>query len=62
MAEGNFVYLTRERIVEIEKELKEMKTSGRKDMLKKLRRPVHMVIFQKMQNTMPPKKNRDCLS
>jgi len=36
MAEGNFVYLTRERIVEIEKELKEMKTNGRKAMAEKI--------------------------
>jgi transcription elongation factor GreA len=36
MAEGNFVYLTRERIVEIEKELKEMKTNGRKTMAEKI--------------------------
>ncbi len=36
MADGNFVYLTRERIVEIEKELKEMKTSGRKAMAEKI--------------------------
>ena len=36
MAEGNFVYLTRERIVEIEKELKEMKINGRKAMAEKI--------------------------
>ena len=36
MADGNFVYLTRERIVEIEKELKGMKTNGRKDMAEKI--------------------------
>jgi len=36
MAEGNFVYLTRERIVEIEKELLEMKTQGRKSMAEKI--------------------------
>ena len=36
MAEGNFVYLTRERIVEIEKELLEMKTKGRKEMAEKI--------------------------
>ena len=36
MADGNFVYLTRERIVEIEKELKEMKTNGRKAMAEKI--------------------------
>ena len=36
MSEGNFVYLTRERIVEIEKELKEMKINGRKTMAEKI--------------------------
>ena len=36
MAEGNFVYLTRERLVELEKELKEMKTAGRKDMAQRI--------------------------
>ena len=36
MSDGNFVYLTRERIVEIEKELKEMKTNGRKAMAEKI--------------------------
>ncbi len=36
MAEGNFVYLTRERIIEIEKVLKEMKTNGRKEMADKI--------------------------
>jgi len=36
MADTNFVYLTRERIVEIEKELKEMKTNGRKSMAEKI--------------------------
>lgn len=36
MAEGNFVYLTRERIFEIEKELLEMKTKGRKEMAEKI--------------------------
>ena len=36
MADGNFVYLTRERIVEIEKELKELKTNGRKQMAEKI--------------------------
>jgi len=36
MADGNFVYLTRERIIEIEKELKEMKTNGRKSMAEKI--------------------------
>lgn len=36
MAQGNFVYLTRERLVEIEKELKEMKTNGRKQIAAKI--------------------------
>ena len=36
MADVNFVYLTRERIVEIEKELKELKTNGRKQMAEKI--------------------------
>ncbi len=36
MSQGNFVYLTKERLVEIEKELKEMKTSGRKNMAEKI--------------------------
>jgi transcription elongation factor GreA len=36
MAEGNFVYLTRERIVEIEKELKELKINGRKKIAEKI--------------------------
>lgn len=36
MAEGNFVYLTRERIVAIEKELKELKTNGRKEIAEKI--------------------------
>jgi transcription elongation factor GreA len=36
MAEGNFVYLTRERLVELEKELREMKTNGRKEMASKI--------------------------
>jgi transcription elongation factor GreA len=36
MAEGNFIYLTRERIVEIEKELKELKTNGRKAIAEKI--------------------------
>jgi len=36
MTEGNFVYLTRERIMEIEKELKEMKINGRKAMAEKI--------------------------
>ncbi|GBD88391.1 transcription elongation factor GreA [bacterium BMS3Abin03] len=36
MAQGQFVYLTRERLVELEKELKEMKTNGRKKMAEKI--------------------------
>lgn len=36
MAEANFVYLTKERLVEIEKELQEMKSSGRKEMARKI--------------------------
>ena len=36
MSQGNFVYLTRERLVELEKELKEMKTNGRKEMAAKI--------------------------
>jgi len=36
MSQGNFVYLTKERLVEIEKELKEMKTTGRKRMAEKI--------------------------
>ncbi len=32
MTDANFVYLTKERLVELEKELQEMKTNGRKDM------------------------------
>jgi len=36
MAEGNFVYLTRERLVELEKELRDMKTRGRKEMANKI--------------------------
>ncbi len=36
MSDANFVYLTRERIVEIEKELKEMKTEGRRNMAEKI--------------------------
>lgn len=35
MAEG-FVYLTKDRLVEIEKELKEMKTTGRKEIADKI--------------------------
>jgi transcription elongation factor GreA len=36
MSQGNFVYLTRERLVEIEKELKEMKVNGRKNIASKI--------------------------
>lgn len=36
MSESNFVYLTKERLVELEKELQEMKTSGRKEMARKI--------------------------
>ena len=36
MTDANFVYLTKERLVELEKELKEMKTNGRKDMAAKI--------------------------
>jgi transcription elongation factor GreA len=36
MTEANFVYLTKERLVEIEKELQEMKTTGRKEMAAKI--------------------------
>jgi transcription elongation factor GreA len=36
MGEGNFVYLTRERLVELEKELKDLKTNGRKDMAQRI--------------------------
>jgi transcription elongation factor GreA len=36
MSESNFVYLTKERLVELEKELQEMKTTGRKDMAAKI--------------------------
>ncbi len=36
MSRENFVYLTKERLVEIEKELKKMKTTGRKEMANKI--------------------------
>lgn len=36
MAGGNFVYLTRERLIELEKELQEMKTNGRKEIAAKI--------------------------
>ncbi|GBD91876.1 transcription elongation factor GreA [bacterium BMS3Abin04] len=33
---SNFVYLSRERVIEIEKELKELKTAGRKEMAQRI--------------------------
>lgn len=36
MAESNFVYLTKERLVELEKELKGYKTTGRKEIAAKI--------------------------
>ena len=36
MSDANFVYLTRERLIELEKELQEMKNSGRKAMAGKI--------------------------
>ncbi len=36
MSGENFVYLTRERLIELEKELQEMKTNGRKKMASKI--------------------------
>lgn len=36
MSGQNFVYLTRERLLELEKELKEMKVNGRKEMASKI--------------------------
>ena len=36
MSEANFVYLTKERLVELEKELQEMKSGGRKDIAAKI--------------------------
>src|SRR4030067_93324 len=36
MADNNFVYLTKERLVELEKELRELKTNGRKEMAEKI--------------------------
>ncbi len=36
MSEANFVYLTKERLVELEKELQEMKSSGRKEIAAKI--------------------------
>ena len=36
MADSNFVYLTRERLFELEKEMQEMKNNGRKEMARKI--------------------------
>lgn len=36
MIESNFVYLTQERLTELEKELRELKTNGRKDIASKI--------------------------
>jgi transcription elongation factor GreA len=36
MTEANFVYLTKERLLELEKELTELKTTGRQDMAQKI--------------------------
>ncbi|HZW38365.1 MAG TPA: transcription elongation factor GreA [Ignavibacteriaceae bacterium] len=36
MADENFVYLTKERLLELEKELQEMKSTGRKDMASRI--------------------------
>ncbi|MCH7771897.1 MAG: transcription elongation factor GreA, partial [Bacteroidetes bacterium] len=36
MSPEKFVYLTKDRLVEIEKELKKMKTTGRKEMANKI--------------------------
>ncbi len=36
MSAGNFVYLTRERLIELERELQEMKTNGRKQIAAKI--------------------------
>ena len=36
MSDANFVYLTKERLVELENELKDMKTNGRKEMAAKI--------------------------
>jgi transcription elongation factor GreA len=36
MADNNFVYLTKERLVELEKELQKLKTSGRKEIAGKI--------------------------
>jgi transcription elongation factor GreA len=36
MSDENFVYLTKERLVELEKELQELKTTGRKEIARKI--------------------------
>jgi transcription elongation factor GreA len=36
MSEANFVYLTKERLVELEKELQDLKTNGRKEIASKI--------------------------
>ncbi len=36
MSEENFVYVTKERLIELEKELQELKTSGRKEIARKI--------------------------
>jgi transcription elongation factor GreA len=36
MSEANFVYLTKERLIELEKELQELKTTGRKEIAAKI--------------------------
>ena len=36
MTDNNFVYLTKERLVELEKELQELKTNGRKEIASKI--------------------------
>ena len=36
MADANFVYLTKDRLIELEKELSELKTSGRQNMAQKI--------------------------
>ncbi|MGA8263479.1 MAG: transcription elongation factor GreA [Ignavibacteriaceae bacterium] len=36
MADANFVYLTKERLVELEKELQDLKTNGRKEIARKI--------------------------
>lgn len=36
MADANFVYLTKERLIELERELKELKSSGRKEIASKI--------------------------